>query len=548
MAARELLDMMASAISDRACGVIGGNDRSYSVNGNGGSTGVIGGGTGGGIVGVIGGSTGGHPFEPFYPFSQTRSGILASTPRGISPETHAPSEIRSPPPGFENIVPETSQSHSIRIKNIPSSMTRRDICNILLFAKDIQDVRMISEGAVAVFGSYESAVQAQQCLHGKAVDSFGGTSVLSVQLVDKDRELMDLGPLSPGSSPTSEGLGGGYTTSHPLFSRTVGVGAIGSNGGTGHMNGNNGGSNGVIGGGNANNGTVGGTSQNIIGSGVGSIGGGVGDNSFYEQQSFLQQLPPYHRQGADCDDADERGAAMGPRNRSLTNPLAINGPSRMPHLPQLSTAGTGFMNTPHHITSPINNNLVSPTPWLSNSSHPHPRNLPAANPADQNPPCNTLYVGNLPVNTTEDELKSLFSRQRGYKRLMLKPKPQGPMCFVEFEDIDFATKALADLYGRSLSNSVKGGIRLSFSKNPLGVRSSGNIHAPTPIGTSLLAGGSGTTGGSQFPFTTAVHNPPGLPAPANRQMSPGVYDQGQPGQGFGITPFGVPGGYYSHGR
>ncbi|RPB10485.1 hypothetical protein P167DRAFT_456854, partial [Morchella conica CCBAS932] len=147
------------------------------------------------------------------------------------------------------------------------------------------------------------------------------------------------------------------------------------------------------------------------------------------------------------------------------------------------------------------------------SSHPHPRNLPAANPADQNPPCNTLYVGNLPVNTTEDELKSLFSRQRGYKRLMLKPKPQGPMCFVEFEDIDFATKALADLYGRSLSNSVKGGIRLSFSKNPLGVRSSGNIHAPTPIGTSLLAGGSGTTGGSQFPFTTAVHNPPGLPAP-----------------------------------
>ncbi|KAG0294839.1 hypothetical protein BGZ98_001604 [Dissophora globulifera] len=35
-----------------------------------------------------------------------------------------------------------------------------------------------------------------------------------------------------------------------------------------------------------------------------------------------------------------------------------------------------------------------------------------------------------------------------------------------------ATQALNDLYGNPLSNSVKGGIRLSYSKNPLGVRNS----------------------------------------------------------------------------
>ncbi|KAK9378923.1 uncharacterized protein V2V93DRAFT_327860 [Kockiozyma suomiensis] len=101
------------------------------------------------------------------------------------------------------------------------------------------------------------------------------------------------------------------------------------------------------------------------------------------------------------------------------------------------------------------------------------RVLPPANPADQNPPCNTLYVGNLPMNTSEDELKALFSRQRGYKRLCFRTKMNGPMCFVEFEDVAYATRALTELYGRGLSNSVKGGIRLSFSKNPLGVRSNG---------------------------------------------------------------------------
>ncbi|KAI9284192.1 hypothetical protein BC943DRAFT_279976 [Umbelopsis sp. AD052] len=93
--------------------------------------------------------------------------------------------------------------------------------------------------------------------------------------------------------------------------------------------------------------------------------------------------------------------------------------------------------------------------------------VPTQNPADQNPPCNTLYVGNLPPNTSEDELKALFSRCVGYKRLSFRNKPNGPMCFVEFEDVACAAQALNDLYGNPLSNSVKGGIRLSYSKNPL---------------------------------------------------------------------------------
>lgn len=99
------------------------------------------------------------------------------------------------------------------------------------------------------------------------------------------------------------------------------------------------------------------------------------------------------------------------------------------------------------------------------------RVLPPANPADQNPPCNTLYVGNLPPDTQEEELKELFSTRAGYRRLCFRAKSNGPMCFVEFEDEHYAGRALEELYGFGLSNSIKGGIRLSYSKNPLGVRS-----------------------------------------------------------------------------
>ncbi|KAK4196178.1 putative cell wall integrity protein [Triangularia verruculosa] len=150
------------------------------------------------------------------------------------------------------------------------------------------------------------------------------------------------------------------------------------------------------------------------------------------------------------------------------------------------------------------------TPGSFGAPQPYGRSqMPPANPADQNPPCNTLYVGNLPVDTSEEELKALFSKQRGYRRLCFRTKSNGPMCFVEFENITFATKALNELYGATLHNSVKGGIRLSFSKNPLGVR---GVPAPGQNGPGAL---NGLNGGHAGPngFTTANGPPPGLTAP-----------------------------------
>lgn len=89
----------------------------------------------------------------------------------------------------------------------------------------------------------------------------------------------------------------------------------------------------------------------------------------------------------------------------------------------------------------------------------------------ENPPCDTLYVGNLPIDAVEGELVDLFSKQRGYRRLCFRVKQNSPMCFVQFEDVSFTKKAVDGLYGHPLHNSIRGGIRLTFSKNPLGVRS-----------------------------------------------------------------------------
>ena len=221
-------------------------------------------------------------------------------------------------------------------------------------------------------------------------------------------------------------------------------------------------------------------------------------------------------------------------------PISMSQSSRRQTLPQIPTSrfSTLTLNT-SSVTAPPMQGFASPrsvAPMQSPTSAMSPTNIgnlgpnasyqlttqhyrqttyPAVNPADQNPPCNTLYVGNLPIDTSEDELKAMFSKQRGYKRLCFRTKQNGPMCFVEFEDISFATKALHELYGHPLHNSVKGGIRLSFSKNPLGVRTvqPGGMGPSTPLSPQGPMPGMNGNGGMQGAFSTANGPPPGLAAP-----------------------------------
>ncbi|KAI0970243.1 hypothetical protein F4678DRAFT_134265 [Xylaria arbuscula] len=92
---------------------------------------------------------------------------------------------------------------------------------------------------------------------------------------------------------------------------------------------------------------------------------------------------------------------------------------------------------------------------------------------EANPPCNMLYIANLPTDMSEEKVKSMVVERRGYKRMCLRTNQKGTMCFVEFENEAFATRALHELDRQALNEGVKRPIRFTFSKNALGVRSSG---------------------------------------------------------------------------
>ncbi|KAI1324900.1 hypothetical protein F5Y16DRAFT_411715 [Xylariaceae sp. FL0255] len=213
----------------------------------------------------------------------------------------------------------------------------------------------------------------------------------------------------------------------------------------------------------------------------------------------------------------ENGAAQ--HRRATVAQLPI---TQMANL-SVNTNTNGSASLPqysHSNMTPLSSHGNSMSPTLMNGAghsmfypnNPYPRHVyPPVNPADMNPPCNTLYVGNLPIDTSEEELKALFSQQRGYKRLCFRTKSNGPMCFVEFEDTTCATRTLHELYGKTLYNSVKGGIRLSFSKNPLGVRSG---QAPGPsIPNGTMGSMNGIMAATSNGFPSANGPPPGLPAP-----------------------------------
>lgn len=239
------------------------------------------------------------------------------------------------------------------------------------------------------------------------------------------------------------------------------------------------------------------------------------------------------------DEDDETGKLLDDPMGFMVHDLAssglgtsVGGPSgRRSTLPHVHVPVNGFANMSlngngSNMASPRVNGMISPRmgPLHSpngfapsniaslgpNASYQYNQNymrhnFPPINPSDQNPPCNTLYVGNLPMDASEDELKSVFSKQRGYKRLCLRTKSNGPMCFVEFEDITCASKALTECYGVLLHNSTKGGIRLSFSKNPLGVR---NGQPGSMSGPSAMSPQGPMPGMGGMPNFSSINGPP----------------------------------------
>lgn len=92
---------------------------------------------------------------------------------------------------------------------------------------------------------------------------------------------------------------------------------------------------------------------------------------------------------------------------------------------------------------------------------------PVSNMRD-NPPCNTLFIGNLGEVVDDGELQALFAAQPGFTQIKVLRSGRNVSCFVEFDTVESATLCHTTQQGAVLRSSDRGGIRIQFSKNPFG--------------------------------------------------------------------------------
>ncbi|XP_050228270.1 uncharacterized protein LOC126677614 [Mercurialis annua] len=118
--------------------------------------------------------------------------------------------------------------------------------------------------------------------------------------------------------------------------------------------------------------------------------------------------------------------------------------------------------------------MPAPAPMPAPSSY-----VPVQNTKD-NPPCNTLFIGNLGENINEDELRGLFSVQPGFKQMKVLRQERHTVCFIEFEDMNSATNVHRSLQGAVIPSSGSIGMRIQYSKNPFGKRKDGSHHVASP--------------------------------------------------------------------
>ncbi|XP_068652382.1 uncharacterized protein [Aristolochia californica] len=125
-----------------------------------------------------------------------------------------------------------------------------------------------------------------------------------------------------------------------------------------------------------------------------------------------------------------------------------------------------------------------PVPMPTPAPVPAPTGYAPVQNTKDNPPCNTLFIGNLGENIIEEELRGLFSVQPGFKQMKILRQERNTVCFIEFEDMNSASTVHQNLQGAVLPSSGRGGMRIQFSKNPFGRRkdASNGVTAADPNG------------------------------------------------------------------
>ncbi|KAI1648315.1 uncharacterized protein F4817DRAFT_358097 [Daldinia loculata] len=484
------------------------------------------------------------PHSQSQSFRSTAAPAQSSYPLSIGAIHHFERDATTKPVGMP-FVATPSPASSILIRRLPAGTTEEKLSLMLLFSQELVDIEMLPaeqsedlgfRSAIVRFKTPTGAQQAKDMLHGKSISSSDVdliVEIVSGSPTASRRYPIDSAISAPSSAPSSTTSSGQASRQSSRF-----------NGPFQSLDNISPPMNGMYGSNELPNPESSAHYQSLFSpqspignhltertriSGKTLINHDVAEDD--ETRELLKDPVAYAENGA-----TQQRRATAPqlpigRMANLSLNTATSGPTALsqyghPSMTPLSAHGNTMSPTV------MNSASHSMNYQMGNQHYQRHSNFPPVNPADQNPPCNTLYVGNLPIDTSEEELKAMFSKQRGYKRLCFRTKQNGPMCFVEFEDVSFATKALHELYGTPLHNSIKGGIRLSFSKNPLGVRSG---QSPGQNSPSSLAGMNGMMTGPGNGFTSANGPPPGLAAPPG--LSRIAYNGGSTTPSSTSTPY-----------
>ncbi|KAK1608660.1 hypothetical protein QYE76_032333 [Lolium multiflorum] len=132
-----------------------------------------------------------------------------------------------------------------------------------------------------------------------------------------------------------------------------------------------------------------------------------------------------------------------------------------PPPPAVSMWGTaGYLAAPPPY-NPYAAYPVPPVPMTSPSPVPPTAYAPVQNTKD-NPPCNTLFIGNLGETVVEEELRGLFCLQPGFKQMKVLRQDRNTVCFIEFEDVGSASAVHHTLQGAVIPSSGRGGMRIQY--------------------------------------------------------------------------------------
>jgi hypothetical protein len=121
----------------------------------------------------------------------------------------------------------------------------------------------------------------------------------------------------------------------------------------------------------------------------------------------------------------------------------------------------------------------------------------------------TIFIANMSPESSEEELKTMLnSHTTGYKRCKLVNQRGTVTAFAQFEDIKCASAAIGFLQGRPHMALDSSGLRVEYSKKPMGVPGKATLASSALLSSASQYGGAYGNPAMSYYASAAASNLP----------------------------------------